>query len=558
MQHRSWQERPELPQSSSDLSLGSLSSCNTTHPGLPQNDEGTVVYPFGLLTIIWPLSSLQLAVNSISTAAPSHDAGHLEALNRSSHPSYDFTTSSQLHSLFPFFQYQVTACDIADTSHLTILFASTSKMAFFDPPVGWQLPSLGKRRISLLVTPLLCYLSEVGDALHHMDRPPIAYVSRRDDSVPLGFRNLCDETIYPGIVTQSGTPPSSGGFQLESGESRRLSVSADWQGRIWGRTNCSFNYAGTGPSNKGGNNGGGRACGSGDCGGIVNCRATVCAIPLPHCVDPDRQQGETPVTLAEFTLATSSGQTFYDISLVDGYNIPMGIVSLYSESDDPALQDIPPNLTNPICIGSVGLLGPKGSTSDATGSNFGTNSSFPIPLEQSVSSSDVASWCPWDLQQDPPTKPGDGVYPYPDDKIQRPAFGPCLSACAKYSKAQDCCTGSYNDPNKCKASLYSKQAKKVCPDAYSFAFDDQTSTFIVPQGGGFETVFCPSGRSSNILKILGIQLRQLAATGHVSPDMLASTQNVTVVRNGNERSSSRARSVMILALAVVPMLLIWA
>lgn len=31
------------------------------------------------------------------------------------------------------------------------------------------------------------------------------------------------------------------------------------------------------------------------------------------------------------------------------------------------------------------------------------------------------------------------------------------------------------------------------------AFDDQTSTFIVPSGAGFEVVLCPGGRSTNIL-----------------------------------------------------------
>lgn len=31
------------------------------------------------------------------------------------------------------------------------------------------------------------------------------------------------------------------------------------------------------------------------------------------------------------------------------------------------------------------------------------------------------------------------------------------------------------------------------------AFDDQTSTFIVPSGPGFNIIFCPGGRSSNIL-----------------------------------------------------------
>ena len=176
-------------------------------------------------------------------------------------------------------------------------------------------------------------------------------------------------------------------------------------------------------------------------------------------------KGETPVSLAEFTLASASGQTFYDISLVDGYNIPMAIVSLYPESGNSSLQEIPPNLTNPICIATASLLEDKGSTADAYS---GTNESFPIPLDQTQSKSDVQRWCPWDLQLNKPTKPGDGVYPYPDDTIQRPIFNPCLSACAKYNKPSDCCTGSYNDPDICKPSLYSRNSKKVCPDAYSF------------------------------------------------------------------------------------------
>ena len=31
------------------------------------------------------------------------------------------------------------------------------------------------------------------------------------------------------------------------------------------------------------------------------------------------------------------------------------------------------------------------------------------------------------------------------------------------------------------------------------AYDDQTSTFIVPAGAGFEVIFCPGARSTNIL-----------------------------------------------------------
>ena len=126
---------------------------------------------------------------------------------------------------------------------------------------------------------IVLYLATTANGLHHMKRPPLAYVSRRDENVPLVVKNLCAETIYPGIVTQAGTAPSSGGFELQSGQTKSLTVGADWQGRVWGRTNCSFNSAGTGPSNDGGLNGGGVACGTGDCGGIIDCKATVCIFP---------------------------------------------------------------------------------------------------------------------------------------------------------------------------------------------------------------------------------------------------------------------------------------
>lgn len=213
----------------------------------------------------------------------------------------------------------------------------------------------------------------------------------------------------------------------------------------------------------------------------------------------------------------------------------MGIISLLGASKNPSLADVPPNLTNPICIGSSTLLFSKDDNSDV---NFGTNSSFPLPLERGVSQDDVQGWCPWPLQLSPPTKPGDGVYPYPDDKIQRPLFNPCLSACTKWQQPQYCCTGKYGSPSSCKPSDYSTQAKKVCPDAYSFAFDDQTSTFIIPSGGGFTIAFCPTGRSTTILSTLGPQLRQLAQTGHTTPGLLADTQNVTLIKTKNEAGES--------------------
>ena len=170
----------------------------------------------------------------------------------------------------------------------------------------------------------------------------------------------------------------------------------------------------------------------------------------------------TPVSLAEFTLLTSTNQDFYDISLVDGYNLPLAVVALFPQSDNPDLADVPPNLTNPVCVGTAALLG---GDEDAL---LNSNASYPIPLEKAQTAATLASWCPWDLQLSPPDKPGDGVYPYPDDNIQRPAFDPCFSACSKNNDPQDCCTGDYGSPDTCKPNLYSTAAKAICPDAYSF------------------------------------------------------------------------------------------
>ncbi|KAK1670513.1 hypothetical protein QYE76_058672 [Lolium multiflorum] len=48
-------------------------------------------------------------------------------------------------------------------------------------------------------------------------------------------------------------------------------------------------------------------CGTGDCGGVLQCT----------------QYGQAPNTLAEFGLNQYEGQDFIDISVVDGFNVPL-------------------------------------------------------------------------------------------------------------------------------------------------------------------------------------------------------------------------------------------
>lgn len=246
-------------------------------------------------------------------------------------------------------------------------------------------------------------------------------------------------------------------------------------------------------------------------------------------------QGELPATLAEFHLAGGKDgmQTFYDISLVDGYNLPMGINYIPAENT----SYIPPNLTNCACIATAGWL-----YSQANTGTFSGNSSYPIPLESQVTNARVENWCPWPNLLSPPIKPGDGIYPYPDDNLQRPVFSPCKSTCAVTNTDEACCMNKFHDPNVCKPSSYSKRIKAICPDAYSFAFDDSASTFIVPKGGGWEVVLCPPGRSTNILRQLGKELSEIASGGKLSKRSRMLLQNVTYIEADRGSASTMKAS----------------
>lgn len=111
------------------------------------------------------------------------------------------------------------------------------------------------------------------------------------------FVNKCEYTVWPGILANAGSPTlDSTGFELLKDSSRSFQAPTGWSGRFWGRTDCNFDGSGQG------------SCVTGDCGsGQVECNGAGAA---------------PPATLAEFTLGTG-GQDFYDVSLVDGYNIPM-------------------------------------------------------------------------------------------------------------------------------------------------------------------------------------------------------------------------------------------
>nr|ABR17922.1 unknown [Picea sitchensis] len=204
------------------------------------------------------------------------------------------------------------------------------------------------------------------------------------------IRNECSFTVWA-----AGTP-RGGGQKLERGQSWTVEVPAGTTlGRFWGRTGCSFDGSGRG------------SCKTGDCGGVLNCQGW----------------GNVPATLAEYALNQYQNLDFYDISLVDGFNLPMIMIPSASQC------------TKVRC------------------------------------SSDINSKCPAEL---------------------RVADG-CKSACAAFNTPQYCCTGSFLD--NCPPTDYSRFFKGECPQAYSYARDDATSTFTCPGGTNYKVVFCGAGTS---------------------------------------------------------------
>ncbi|OAY57549.1 thaumatin-like protein 1 isoform X1 [Manihot esculenta] len=230
-------------------------------------------------------------------------------------------------------------------------------------------------------------------------------------SATFTITNKCSYQVWPGILSNAGTPqlPTTG-FALQPGESSSVSMPASWSGRLWGRTLCTQDVT-TGKF----------TCLTGDCGSsTIQCSG----------------DGATPpATLAEFTLNGANGLDFYDVSLVDGYNLPM-------------------------------LIAPQGGTGgNCTVTGCGVELNNACPSELKVMDSEN----------------GESVA--------------CKSACDAFGEPQYCCSGAYANPNTCKPSSYSEFFKNVCPRAYSYAYDDGTSTFTCA-GADYAITFCPSPSTS--------------------------------------------------------------
>ncbi|KAG7579539.1 Thaumatin family, partial [Arabidopsis thaliana x Arabidopsis arenosa] len=246
----------------------------------------------------------------------------------------------------------------------------------------------------------------------------ILFLINGGSSTTFTIVNQCNYTVWPGLLSGAGTSPlPTTGFSLNSSESRLISIPAAWSGRIWGRTLCNQDET-TGKF----------TCVTGDCGSNqIECSGAG-AIP--------------PATLAEFTLNGDGNLDFFDVSLVDGYNVPMTIVPHG---------------------GTIGV-----GKCNATGCAADLNGVCPEQLQVTVEAAGTAAVA-------------------------------CKSACEAFGTPEFCCSGAFGTPDTCKPSEYSGFFKKACPTAYSYAYDDGTSTFTC-SGADYVITFCPSTSSSEDLK----------------------------------------------------------
>ncbi|MDX6653500.1 MAG: hypothetical protein QOH18_192 [Solirubrobacterales bacterium] len=205
--------------------------------------------------------------------------------------------------------------------------------------------------------------------------------------------NNTDRTIWP--AASPGSTSGQTGWTLKPGAELSFQVPHDWNARLWGRTGCHFG-------------GGSGACRTGDCDGRYQCGGW----------------GTIPATLGEFNFDAYKGLDFYDISMVDGSNLPMYATPSGGEADRKVNLD--------------GCLTATKCTTEVH--------------------------CPAALRVPRHASPEVG----------------CISPCARFGTDRYCCRGPFAggcSPAKTWPVDYAKVFKRAEPYAYSWSGDDPTSVF---------------------------------------------------------------------------------
>ncbi|ETO18717.1 hypothetical protein RFI_18538 [Reticulomyxa filosa] len=195
----------------------------------------------------------------------------------------------------------------------------------------------------------------------------------------LKLRNYCSFDLYVGVIGTNGTNstngkpwgPRHGGFQLPAGSEDEIHISGPWSGRIWPRTNCrqnaslnSFQCDSGGCASSDNNNGINGTC----CGDTLGQFFFFFEVRIRNFFffflkkKKRKCTSSQQTSLAEFFIAGNTTESdTYDMSLVDGYTIPMSVIPYENDT------------------------------------NCGSNSSY-YCKEANINEFDVASHCPPELR----------------------------------------------------------------------------------------------------------------------------------------------------------------
>ncbi|KAL1745475.1 thaumatin [Schizophyllum fasciatum] len=232
------------------------------------------------------------------------------------------------------------------------------------------------------------------------------------------IKNNCQYTVWPGMYTDlnAGTavPDHVTGWEQGAGEEVSFDVPDNWTaGRIWPRTACDFST-----------NPGPTSCETGGCNGGLECAK-------------EAGTGVPPATVAEWTLSGDGDADWYDVSLVDGFNIPVAVTpsSECQEASCPA--DLNPD-------------------------------------------------CPAELQQ----KGADG-------KVVGCKSACFANLDGNQQDSANCCSGSHNTAETCPPDgvQFYDYFKSSCKNSYVYAYDESSKTALwtcpTADKADYTVTFCP-------------------------------------------------------------------
>ncbi len=199
--------------------------------------------------------------------------------------------------------------------------------------------------------------------------------------------NSCSQTVWAAALPDSTFP--GGPIEVAPGGSFQVGVANGWSGRIWGRVQCT----------------------------TTNGKLSCADDPFPS-------------SLAELTLTKdATGLDFYDVSLVDGFDLPIALEAV-GHAADPAH---PYDCGSPTCATDL-------------------NAMCPQPLQDSANGAVLA----------------------------------CANDECKVLGDNDASSPDCIYPNS-----YTEYFKSACPTSYSYPSDDPTSTFTCKGFNDYAVVFCP-------------------------------------------------------------------